>query len=456
MKERLLDALKNCDADYAEVRFEESDGSGFSYRGKELEQASTGCSCGGLVRACKNGGWSTSSFDSLDDLPEKVHQACRNAALVGHEKTCLAEAELPDDQVFTATLKRDFRGVSMEEKVKQLTAYNDILLHSTEGVESSAIRYTDTFRKVYFASTRGSYFMEERPRVTLFLQAFAKDGSRIQQAFESLSSATDYDVVLNHEQMAADVARRAVDLLNAPKCPGGRQTVILDPAFAGVFAHEAFGHLSEADFLYENPKMRDLMKIGRQMGAPELNIIDDGSLGSLIGTHAVDDEGTPTRRTELIRDGVLAGHLHSLETAGKMGEAPTGNARAISAGYPPIVRMTNTYIDAGPLSKEDLFAGVDDGIYAVSAFGGQTMMEMFTFSAAYGYRIRNGQICELLRDIVVTGNVFETLYSIDGIANDLCIHETAGGCGKNGQFPLPVTHGSPHIRIRNVVVGGEA
>jgi len=83
------------------------------------------------------------------------------------------------------------------------------------------------------------------------------------------------------------------------------------------------------------------------------------------------------------------------------------------------------------------------------------MLEMFTFSAAYGYRIRHGQVGELVRDVVLTGNVFETLRSIDAIGDDLTIGERAGGCGKGGQSPLPVSFGSPHIRIRNVVIGGK-
>jgi len=251
------------------------------------------------------------------------------------------------------------------------------------------------------------------------------------------------------------VGKRAAALLKAPPCEGGTYTVVLDQGLGGVFAHEAFGHLSEADFLYENRKMRELMRIGRAMGAEQLHIVDDGSMGRLIGTHAFDDEGTVTGKTDLIRNGALVGHLHSLETAAKMGEKPTGNARALGRGDRPIVRMTNTYIEAGERTFEELLAGVDRGIYACDMFGGQTMMEMFTFSAAYGYRIENGQVGEMIRDVVLTGNVFQTLHSIDGFGNDLKILEKTGGCGKGGQSPLPVTFGSPHLRIRDVVVGGK-
>ncbi len=455
MKDRLSEALKKSTADYCEIRFETADGTNAAYRGKEIESVSTGRHQGGIVRACVKGGWGVTVFDTLDNLEEHVREACANAALVGRETTLLADPGGPTDVRIRAEMNRDFRGVSFDEKLALLTTYNEIILGADDAIESSNVMYGETFRKVHFASSRGIYYEEERPRVLLYLIAVGRDGELVQRASESFSSATDFGIACGKEDVAAEVAGRAVALLNAPQCEGGRQTVILRPDFTGVFAHEAFGHLSEGDFLYENPQMRDLMAAGREMGVKELHIVDDGSMQDLIGTQQFDDEGTPTGKTMLIDKGVLAGHLHSLETAAKMGEEPTGNARAIGRGATPIVRMTNTYIEPGPLSREELFADVEDGVYACGMLGGQTMMEMFTFSAAYGYRIRNGEIGELLRDIVVTGNVFETLHGIDGIADDFEIHEKGGGCGKGGQSPLPVTFGGPHVRIRDVVVGGK-
>ena len=143
------------------------------------------------------------------------------------------------------------------------------------------------------------------------------------------------------------MAHRAVDLLKAPQVKGGEYTVILDPILAGVFIHEAFGHLSEADHVYEDDRMRDIMYMGRRFGGKHLNVIDGAAVPGLRGSYAYDDEGTPATRTHLIREGVLVGRLHSRETAAKMGETPTGNARAINYRHPPIVRMTNTFIEPG-------------------------------------------------------------------------------------------------------------
>jgi TldD protein len=138
-----------------------------------------------------------------------------------------------------------------------------------------------------------------------------------------------------------------------------------------------------------------------------------------------------------------------------MGEAPTGNARAINYQFPPLVRMTNTAIENGTVPFEDMLADIQLGIYAKDAYGGETTMEMFTFSAAQAFMIRNGQIAEEVRGVNLTGNVFETLANIEAIGNDFRWNHSGGGCGKGGQSPLPVDEGSPHIRVRNVVVGGE-
>ena len=143
------------------------------------------------------------------------------------------------------------------------------------------------------------------------------------------------------------MARHAVELLAAPQVKGGEYTVVLDPVLAGVFVHEAFGHLSESDFVYENDRMREIMTLGKQFGAPQLNIVDGAAVPGLRGSYKYDDEGVPRRKTYLIREGKLVGRLHSRETAAKMDEKPTGNARAINYRFPPIVRMTNTYIEPG-------------------------------------------------------------------------------------------------------------
>jgi len=197
----------------------------------------------------------------------------------------------------------------------------------------------------------------------------------------------------------------------------------------------------------------NIMTLGRRFGGKQLNIIDDATIPGLRGSYKYDDEGMPATRTSLIQDGILVGRLHSRETAARMGEKLTGNARAINYLFPPIVRMTNTFIEPGASCFKEMLEGIKEGVYVKDWYGGTTSLEMFTFSAGEAYMIRDGKLEEMLRPVVLTGNVFVTLDNIDAIGNDLNMNQ-GGGCGKAGQSPLPVSNGSPHIRIRHCLLGG--
>ncbi|MBN1978512.1 MAG: TldD/PmbA family protein [Anaerolineae bacterium] len=453
MNEKTQAALRASKADYTEIRLEERESTRVVYRGQDLETASAVIDRGGIVRCLvKEGGWGVATFNDLTDLPHRVQQAYEGARAIQGEPVELAPTPVSEDAI-AVELSRDFRAISMEEKRALAEEYNQILLGFDPRIVDTQTAYVDTFSRVTFASSEGTLIEEERPNVTTFFMAVARENGNVQRAFDGVSKVAGYEVVVGHHALAETVARRAVDLLSAPRVKGGRYTVICNPRLAGTFVHEAFGHLSEADFVYANPQAKEMMVLGRRFGKDILTIVDDGSLPGLRGSHKYDDEGTPTRRNELVKNGVLVGRLHSRETAAKLGEAVTGNARATGYRYPPIVRMTNTFIEQGETSFEDMIRDIDLGIYACNAFGGQTALENFSFSSAYAYMIRDGQIAEMVRDVILAGNLFTTLASIDAVGDDLAFEEL-GSCGK-GQGGLPVSTGSPHIRIRDVVIGGE-
>lgn len=458
VEEEITQAIAESSADYTEVRIEREQRSQVLFRKDKLENLESSSEFGGIVRCLKNGGWGIAVFNDLAQLSEKVAEATRVARIVAShndEPVALAGVPVVKEKV-RAQLKRDFRNVPLEEKRKLIASYNQILLSSSDKIVSTTVRYSDSFREVTFANSQGTFIVQEVPDVTLLLVAVASDGPmNIQQGFETFGEAGGFEVVLDREEDARVAAKRAVDLLNAKSVKGGKYTVILDPGLAGVFIHEAFGHFCEADFLFKNEQLARIMTIGTHFGNDDLNVVDEGYLPGLRGNTPYDDEGVVRAKTYLIKDGVLNSLLHSRETAKKMGAAPTGNARAISYEHEPIVRMTNTYIEAGMQSFDEMLAGVDRGLYAVKTYGGQTVFEQFTFSAAYAYEIEGGELGKMVKDVVLTGNVFETLRSIDMVGNDRSLYGGSGGCGKGGQSPLPVTDGSPHIRIQNVTIGGK-
>ncbi len=454
LREMMENALRKSNAEYTEIRIEDVTASGASFRGEELDYIASAKTSGGIVRALYKGGWGYAIFNDLSDLDTRVKEACESARLIGKEESKLAEVEPVIDEM-SATLEKDFREIPLSEKESVIEEYNKIVLGHHDSIETSYVGYRDSFRKIWYANSEGTYIEDERPDIAGFISAMAREGDNVQRGSESAGGSTGFQIVEGMQEKAEAAARRAVELLSAPPVTGGKYTVIIDPVLAGVFAHEAFGHLSESDFVYENDRMKEIMVLGKRFGSDILNIIDDGSLPGQLGTHRYDDEGVKTRENYLIKDGILVGRLHSRETAAKMGEQPTGNARALAYEHEPIVRMTNTYIDKGDATFEDMIKDVKLGLYALDLVGGQTAMEMFTFSAAYGYMIRDGKIAELVRDVVLTGNVFETLMNIDMIGNEIGWHPGGpGGCGKGGQSGLNTGFGGPHVRIQDVVVGG--
>ncbi len=195
------------------------------------------------------------------------------------------------------------------------------------------------------------------------------------------------------------------------------------------------------------------MKPGTRFGSDLLTIFDSGVERGSRGYVPFDDEGTPGERTLLIERGILVGLLHSRATAGAMKTRPTGSARALDFRHAPIVRMRCTCIAGGPHTFAGMLAETKRGLYCRKSMGG-TGGEMFTFSTGHAYEIRDGKLGRLLRDAKLSGNLFTTLRNIDRVGDDFRIVENAGGCGKEGQFPLPVSYGAPHIRVRDVVVGG--
>lgn len=456
MRDKIEEALKRSKADYTEIRIEDKETSRVAFRGRDLETANANIDKGGMVRCLiRNKGWGVATFNDLDDLVAMVDQAyqCAQVGTVP-EPIELTPAE-PVESVTTAKLGIDFRKVPLSEKKVIAERYNQIILGYSDRIVDTQSIYSDVFTHLTLANSEGAYIEQDKPSVVIGAFATARDGDNVQQANEVFSSTQGYEYVLDKDELVRKAAVRAVELLGARPVQAGQYPVVIDQLLAGGFIHEAFGHLSEADFVYENPKARKMMTLGRHFGQDILNVYDDGSIRDLRGTTLYDDEGTPARRNWLIQNGVLVGRLHSRQTAAKMGETASGNARAVNYRFAPIVRMTNTAIDNGTASFEDMIKDIKLGIYACDAYGGETQMENFSFSSSYAYMIRDGRIAEMVKDVILAGNLFTTLGNIDMIGNDFKWLNTGGGCGKAGQFPLPVGMGAPHIRIQNIIIGGQ-
>jgi TldD protein len=284
-----------------------------------------------------------------------------------------------------------------------------------------------------------------------------RGGGVVQRVRFAFGGSDDFGRLLDRDE---DLLARIADacrLLTAEPARAGVFSVVLDPDEAGVFIHEAFGHLSEADGLQANPSFREKLSLGRSLGREILNVSDDPTLLDLPGGYVVDDEGVRGVKTSLIREGTLSGRLHSRETSAEFGEPLSGNMRAVDHEFTPIIRMSNILIEPGANTFEEMVASIDDGYYLVGARGGQTSGDQFSFGAQWGFRIEGGRLGAMVRDINMSGELFSTLQSISMIGDDLTFGER-GGCGKGGGGPMQLNRksgkGAPHIKIDSVTVGG--
>lgn len=441
--------------DYLAIRLEEAEATDILLRADKIETLSQGISIGGQVRACYKGGWGFASFNQLSTLAERVEEAIAAARIVGEEETILAPIDAVQDIRILPLTGTDPRQIPLAQKKALCDRYTEILRSVDRRIATTSVRYGDSAQRIILATSEGTMLEQSWVDMEMRFAATARDGETVQTGRETTGSRKAYEDLINLDDQVRGAAQRGVEALSLPPVKGNSYTVVIDPILSGLFVHEAFGHLSEADMAYENPDLLEVMTIGRRFGPKDLQIFDGAAPEGHRGSYFYDDEGTPATTTQLIKDGVLVGRLHSRETAGKLDEQPTGNARCLNYHYPPIVRMTNTWIERGNTPVKDLFTGIKEGVYARNWLGGMTNGEMFTFSAGEAWMIRNGKIAEPVRDVTLSGNVFTTLADIEAIGDDFYWDES-GGCGKGGQSGLPVGCGGPSLRIRNVIVGGEA
>ena len=392
--------------DYLMIRLEEAEGTDIVLRGDKVETLSEGISIGGHVRTCYKGGWGLSSFNKLTTIEDRIEEAIAAARIVGDEETILAAIDPVQAVCRLPLLGTDPRQVSLKQKKQLCDRYTDLLKTVDHRITTTSVHYSDSTQRVIIVTSEGTFIDQSWVDMEMRFAATARNGETVQTGRETTGSRKAYEDLTNLDKQVKGAAERAVTSLFLPSVKGNTYTVVIDPILSGLFVHEAFGHLSEADMAYENPD-------------------------------------------------VLVGRLHSRETAGKLEEKPTGNARCLNYHYSPIVRMTNTWIERGKTPVADLFTGIKEGVFAQNWLGGMTNGEMFTFSAGEAWMIRNGKIAEPVKDVTLSGNVFQTLADIEAIGDDFYWDES-GGCGKGGQNGLPVGCGGPSLRIRDVVVGGES
>lgn len=436
---------------YADVRVEDRFNTIVAYVNGNLQEYKVRNEKRAFIRVFDGKMWYYSSTTDLSRIQEKLDELYAQ----GRSNPKIASNRIVRRLEVNSDVRMQFgpvsvRNIPIEEKKALIEKYLPIL-SSMKSMSMPVARYLDRNSIFEFYSSKGSFIKYDYQTCGIVLACTMTEGKEFLQAHYQLGD-TLFDRLNGKTRIIKEAFKEQDDFLRGAKeVKPGEYPVILSPEAAGIFAHESFGHKSEADFMLADEGIAREWTIGKQVASPLLSIVDSGKVAG-CGYTPYDDEGTRARKTYLIKNGVLTGRLHSAETSAVLKEKLTGNARAVDCTFEPIVRMTTTYIEKGELTKEQLFAGVKHGFYIKSVKHGSGMSK-FTIAPHIAYEIKDGKIAGPAKISVISGDVFTTLGLIDGLSDKVeLLSFVAGGCGKMEQNPLPVGFGGPLVRVSKMFV----
>jgi TldD protein len=453
---RVLAELLSRGGDFAEIYAESVRGVGLSWENLTLDEAAAGREGGAGLRLVRG---EETLFASGNDLsPEsllRLASGLASALPYGLPPRGVPAME-PASARSVSIVEIEPASVGMDAKVSLLERADRAARAFDPRVAQVSARYRDSERSVLVANSDGLYTTDRNVYTTLLVSVVAREGELVRTALKVASGTCGFELTEQTppEELGRDAARMACLQLEADPAPAGTFTVVLSSKAGGTMVHEACGHGLEGDFAIKGLSVY-AGKVGQKVASSLVTVVDDGTIPGKRGSFAIDDEGTPSRRTVLIENGILKGFLHSRRTAATLGEELTGNGRRESFRHLPIPRMRNTIIAPGGDDPDEIVASVEDGIFVTDMGGGEvdTTSGNFVFHCTEAYRIRGGKIAEPLRDVMLTGNGPDVLLRVDRVGRDLGYQ--VGTCGKEGQG-VPVADAQPTIRIPGIVVGGTA
>jgi predicted Zn-dependent protease len=448
MLDELAEALKSSRADFTDIRCERAWAATVAARGRRIEGLTHAQDAGGVVRCLVAGrGWGTVSFTGLERLGEMVTRAWELALAVQADPPPRL-ASVPARELDLAHLPiQDPRGIPLTARRTLLDGLVAELYGMDRRIADLQLAVRDEVVERWYASSEGSRIHDLRSEGTFSLIAVAREEGLTARAVDSLAVRGGWEAMQGREGWARTVGTRAVALLGAGRPRPGEMPVVLDPGAGGAMIHAALAHRLEGDGTAP-------LRLGAEVGSPLLTVGNDPSASPLRGTLAYDDEGTPAQPSVLIQSGVVVSRLHTRQSAGHTGEAPTGNARAASFRHLPTARVTNFYLGRGEGTREDLFAGVRTGLYVTDVRGAEWDGERLVVAVGEGAMIRDGRLAEPVRDCIVRGPGADWLGGIEGVAGDFQWNGAASRCSRGIDGAVPVTDGAPHVRIRRLQVGG--
>lgn len=431
-------------AEYTELRAENVSLTSIAYSNGRVDILNSLDQFGVACRVLYSGSWgfACGTVDNVESLVDKACSLARAASRVRKRKTELMEIRAHEDEI-----KNQFReppsDVSVEKKISRLDRLCTLIKDQDKRIRTVSLKYKDSHGFKYLMTSEGTHITQEGGYVWNSCLVTGKDNgimTSVRDRVGSTHQGFEYFETETEEIIARRIGRRLILQMEGKNPKKGTFPCVLGSRVVGVLAHEALGHLAEADF---TPNSSFNGRLGEQV-APELVSMVDAPTSGGFGTSKYDDEGILMKKVDIIKDGVLTGFLTNREYSWRMDLPVCGAARAENFLFPPIIRMRNTYFDKGDYTDEELFEDIDFGYYCVDYHGEQAQLNSsFWIKTQEAFEIHNGEIGNPVKNLAIHGVATETLFSIEGIGKVLGFGESF--CGK-GQSAA-VSSGGPHMRV---------
>lgn len=442
-------------ADYWEIRKGNSEKTHIQVINGKVETVNSAQSKGISVRVLNKGSWGF-AHSSNGDVEVLAKKAVKMARILGKgtnevspstalKKNFKIKFKINPDDIDPALIVSRFK-----------KKHREVINQKSKGttIKSTAFDYHTVKKNLLFQNSEGSSLKQNLMYTAIVSDVGAKKGTIEEHYKTNLGKQAGFEAFSGFDKIVKDAKTRARELCLAKLVKGGTMQVVCDPVLVDVLIHEAFGHATEADIVLKGESCLG-NKLNKSIAGDDVSIVDDPSLSKLWGSYFFDEEGTPASKTFILKKGILNSYLHSRETAAKFECESTGNGRAESLGFLPVVRMSNTNLQKGSASENELYEGIKNGLFLGGSGGGQvdTAKGNYQFNAKYGYVIKNGEITTPVKGVSLSGNTLTMLKNISLIGKKI-EEGMPGMCGKQGQS-VPVLGVNPKIRLENAIVGGK-
>ena len=457
LADRAVSLSLDSGAQYADIRVEEQTRMSVIIEDEEIEGTRRKTEKGIGVRVLKNGAWgfvSISNPQSFGQIKEKIEQSLKNSSHSAHMKnTKISLYDIPSRKT-----KKDFpvlKEPSIEELIKIGMECNKIILEKPRIIKAVTSPWFCKTSK-YFANSEGSQILQEYTDTVMDMVATSHESGLTQSVNITEGGRGGLERILENtiaQKSAKDISEKASQLIDAKHVKEENSKIVMNPDFVALLTHEILGHPSEADRVLG----KEMAwaggawwngKLGEKIGSEQLNVFDDPTIEQSLGWYYFDDEGVESQRTNLVENGILKSHMQNRETALTFDTKPTGNMRAASYNFMPLIRMACTCIAEGDWNQEEMIKDIKNGFLISNMKIPSIDMRRYNWSIScqYAQKIENGEVTDLLRDVIVMGTAPEFFKSIDACGNDFTIRPITN-CGKGDPMQSMIMgNGGPSIR----------